>query len=122
MPLAYIAQHLDSNGDEYEELNRLSRQVAEYILGDFYESDPKLQSIVSERYPKGIDAIRQAVLADDKWSYPSSQLSKYKAIYDYIDDWVVVKTDDDKKDIIGIIVHKNQRDLGAERVETIDWK
>ena len=121
MPLAYIAQHLDSNGDEYEELNRLSRRVAEYILGDFYSSDSDFQSLVLERYPQGIDTIQQAVLADDKWLYPSSQLFNYKAIYDYIDDWVVIKTSEDKKDITGIVVRKNQKELGTERVETIDW-
>lgn len=119
VPLAYIAQHLDKNGDEFEELNRLSRRVAENILGDFYDSDQVFRTLIDQNYSRGIDAIRQTVLADE--SYPSSKLWNYQAIYNYIDDWVVVKTSEDMKEISGIVVRKNQRDLGANRVETIDW-
>ena len=39
--------------------------------------------------------------------------------YEYFDDWVVVKTNEDLTEITGFLV---RRDQGEDRVETIDWK
>ena len=47
---------------------------------------------------------------------------KYKAIYDYLDDWVVVKSNEEMTEITDILVHRNQKGRGVKRVETIDWK
>ncbi|MDO4805075.1 MAG: hypothetical protein Q4A32_09690 [Lachnospiraceae bacterium] len=122
IPLLYINRHLDEKYDEFDEIGRIERQVAEYILGDFYESDEALQSIVCEKYSQGIDAIRKDVLSESDEGNPCYRIwDDYKAIFNYFDDWVVVKTDEDMTKITGFLVRKNQKALGAERVETIDW-
>ena len=44
---------------------------------------------------------------------------QYRAIYNYVDDWVVVKTNEDMTEITGFIVHRKH---GEDRVETFEWK
>ena len=123
VPLAYIGQHLNDRGYEFDERDLIERRVAEFILGDFFSADQDLQSLVGEKYPQGIEAVRADVLSAGERDDPCHRLwEKYKALYDYLDDWVVVKTNEDMTEITGLLVHKNQKNLGAERVETIDWK
>ena len=123
VPLAYIWKHLDKKGYEFDECKLIERKTAEYILGSFYSSDPDLQSLVNERYPQGIEAIREDVLFSENSYYPCHQIwEKYKAIYDFLDDWVVVKTDMSMTEITGFLVHRDQTEEGTEREETIYWK
>lgn len=43
--------------------------------------------------------------------------SKYKVIYQYFDDWIVIKTDGNYEDIIEIIVKKKEK----HHIETNVW-
>ena len=43
----------------------------------------------------------------------------YRTLYNAMDDWVVVKTNDEDEKITRIIMKKNQ---GENRMETIDWE
>ena len=72
---------------------------------------------------RGIEAIRTDVLSVGDEADPCDVIwSKYKAIFDYLDDWVVVKTNEENTEITDILLHRNQKALGKDRVETIDWK
>ncbi len=119
IPLFYISNHIDENYDEFDELARIKKYVAEYLLKDYYDSDPDFQSYVLEKYPQGIEEIRKDVLNPDVdccyhlWD-------KFNAIYIFFDDWVVIKSNN-MTDISGIIVHKNQNNQGESRIETINW-
>lgn len=123
IPAEYISNHLDEDYYEFKELVSIVRKVATYILGPYYSSKPELQVIVSECYPQGIEAIRTDVLSVGDEADPCDVIwSKYKAIFDYLDDWVVVKTNEENTEITDILLHRNQKALGKDRVETIDWK
>ena len=120
IPLEYIGEHLNDEWYEFEETALIERKVAEYILGDYYSSDQDLQALINEKYPQGIEAIREDVLSSGERENPCHRIwDKYKAIYEYFDDWVVVKTNEDLTEITGFLV---RRDQGEDRVETIDWK
>ena len=111
---------MDDKRYEFEETARIERKVAEYILDDYYSFDQDLQALINEKYPQGIEAIREDVLSSGERENPCHRIwEQYKAIYNYLDDWVVVKTNEDMTEITGFIVH---RDQGEDRVETIDWK
>ena len=43
--------------------------------------------------------------------------SKYKAIYQYFDDWIVIKTDENYEDITEIIAKKKEK----HHIETNVW-
>ena len=123
IPLEYISKHLDAKYFEFGELVLIGRKVAEYILGPYYSSEPDLQAVVEECYPEGIEEIRKTVLSVGEGHNPCNEIwDRYKAIFDYLDDWVVVQTNEDNTEITGILVHRNQKALGKDRVETIDWE
>ena len=146
IPLEYIGEHLDDKRYEFEETARIERKVAEYILGDYYSSDQDLQALINEKYPQGIEAIREDVLSAKERENPCHRLwEQYRAIYNYLDDWAVVKTNEDMTEITGFIVQiynylddwavvKTNEDMteitgfivhrkhGEDRVETFEWK
>ncbi len=120
VPLLYIDNHLDERNYEFDERNRIEKLVAEYILEDYYSSDMDFQSHVMENYPQGIEEIRKNVLNEDIGNPCYYLWDKYKAVLEYFDDWVVVKSSN-MIDISDIIVHKKQDEESEDRVETIDW-
>lgn len=117
IPLQYISAHLNEYGDEFEALGDIVRQVAAYILGDYYEHDPQFRTLAAREYEQDITAIREAVLsdADDPLYY---LWEHYKKIYEYFDEWVVVRAAEDMEEIKEIMVRRRQ---DGERMETIYW-
>lgn len=119
IPLLYIENHLDDKDYEFEERNRIQWKLVEYILGAYYETNEELKSIVTEKYPQGIDAIKKNLLYPEKEDDPCYRLwDEYKDIFCYFDDWVVVKTDKERKNITGFLLWKKQ---GDDRAETLYW-
>lgn len=121
IPLLYMGEHLDEEGEEDDECDRIEQRLVEYILGDYYAKEPLLQSIVAEKYPQGIEAVREDVLSERTIEEgPCERLwGKYKDIFHFFDDWVVVNTSDDLKDITCFLLRRKQK---RAHIETIDWK
>ncbi len=119
IPLLYINHHLDQNGFEFKEREKIKSMVTEYILFDYYSSDTKLQKLVNKKYPEGIDEIRSKVYCNNDKNYSYFVLTEnYREIYNYFDKWVVVRTSKDMKEITGFSMKKKQN---KKRIETIDW-
>ena len=59
IPLLYMDCHINEEGYEIDERNRIERRVAEYILGEYYATDTDFQSLVSANYPQGIEEIQK---------------------------------------------------------------
>ncbi|MBR1853004.1 MAG: hypothetical protein IJ794_07665 [Lachnospiraceae bacterium] len=117
IPLQYISAHLNEYGDEFETVMDIVRRVASYILQDYYEYDPELRALIAQEYEQDIVEIREAVLSDvdDPLYY---LWEHYRKIYEYFDDWVVVRATKDLKEISEILMH---RKCAEGRLETIDW-
>ena len=116
--LDYIRNHLNDDGYEFEERRRIQDRVSEYILNDYYTSDIEFQEMIKDKCSTGIDDIRKNVMNETDSCY--AIWDKYKFIYDYLDDWVVIDVDDDEQNITGIKIRKNQKN-SEMRIETIDW-
>ena len=120
IPLMYIHKHLDDRNFEFDERGRIEHRLIEYILGDYIENDGKLQLIVKDHYPEGIEEIRRQVFTVEGFETPCSIFWKnYKPIYEYFDDWAVVKVSEDMEEITGLVIRERQE---SDRVETIYWK
>ena len=98
---------------------RIERFVAEYILDEYYNSDSDFQSYVLEKYPQGIEEIRKEVWNVEHRHCCYHIWKEFRAIYNYFDDWVVIKSSN-MKDISGIIIQK-AFDQDENRIETINW-
>ena len=117
IPLEYIARHVNVYDEEDDAVCDIRKQVAVYILQDCYERDPGLKELVVRAYGQDITIMRKAVLADA--DDPLYHLwENYREIYAYFDDWIVVQTTDDMREINGMIVRKRQE---GGRPETNCW-
>ena len=116
IPLEYIDQHLDDRDYEFEELGRIKRGIIEKIFGPFIASDSAFHELLNSQYPQGPDLIKEQILADE---FPIHCFwEKYKPLFDYFDDWILIKTDKDYENITDIVLRKKQ---DGNRIETIDW-
>ena len=119
IPLWYVYNHLDAENYEFEERYRIDNQVATYILEEYYKHDMDFQDLIRDKCPKGIDSIKDDIL---KFRDPCLRiLENYKFIYDYFDDWILVKPSEDYSFIKQIVLKKNQKSNETRRIETIDW-
>ena len=89
IPLGLINNNLDENNDEFK-----------YILNEGYDWKTVVEDIIE----------------DDKLLI-MNLYSKYKAIYQYFDDWIVIKTDENYEDITEIIAKKKEK----HHIETNVW-
>lgn len=122
IPLWYIHNNLDEQYFEFDTRRNIETMVISYILTVYYNSDKELQSIVNKKYTEGIEAIRKAVLSSDDRDFPCLNLFKnYRLIFNYFDDWILVKTNEQMTQITDIIVQKRQKELETSRIETINW-
>ena len=117
--MGYIYHHLDDRYYEFDEITSIEKTVAEYILNDYYSSDVDFRNMIKEKYSVGIDEIRKDVMDAHNSCYRIWE--KYRFIYDYFDDWIVIDVDENEQNITGVKIHKNQ-DNSDVRIETIDWK
>ena len=98
IPLKYIDKHLDESDYEFDELRRIKRKAAEYILGNYYEVDEVFRSVVAEEFPDGIETLRADVLSDQ--DDPLYRFwDRYRVIFRYFDDWIVVS---DPYELVGM--------------------
>ena len=119
VPLWYIYKHLDAEKYEFEERYMLNKQVATYILEDHYKVDLDFRALIQSKYPQGIAYIKDDVL---QFRNPCYRIwENYKFIYDYFDDWILVKTSEDYSHIKELVLKKNQESDKARRIETINW-
>ena len=119
VPLEYIYNNVDDRGYEFDERNRIEEKLLRYILGDYCKENEEFASLIGVNYSQGAQTILEEVLGDEYSIHFFWE--KYHVLFNYLDDWVIVKTDEKKEKITGFILHKNQEGE-QERVETIDWK
>lgn len=115
IPLVYIDEHLDERGYEFETRDKIEKELAAYMFGDYAKKDSELQALIAS-YDLTPSAFKDILLRND--SPMHCMFSTYRRVYEYFDDWVVVKIDDDD-DIAGFLVRPKQ--ASDNRIETIDW-
>ena len=94
IPLGLINNNLDENNDEFKYILTVGDKVLRYIMEEY----------------------REDIIEDDKLLI-MNLYSKYKAIYQYFDDWIVIKTDENYEDITEIIAKKKEK----HHIETNVW-
>lgn len=115
IPLKYIARHLDDRGYEFDERERIIKCVLEYFLREFVPTNQEIMEIADSYEMPYEEIISQVTGAE----YPDHELfDHYFKLYKAVDDWVVVKTDEDNENITRIMMKKNQ---GEHRIETVGW-
>lgn len=116
IPLAYIENHLNAQNQETEECIHIEHMVMNYILGTYYEADLNYQNLVNSKFSDGIEGIRKELMAS---TFPINDFwENYSSLFTYFDDWVVIETTEDMKNISGILMKPK---WSSNRQETIEW-
>ena len=115
-----IAQTLEEGGldedyYEFDYLRKLEDQILRYIFTEYMQKNRDF-----EYYLEQEGCNPETVMTDIE---KDGQLNiwklydKYQNIWRYFDDWIVIKTNEDDTEIVGIVVRKRE-DI---HVETCNW-
>lgn len=127
MTSAQAAKKLKKLNDQHEMLLSMENKARTFtaaIQEDVESVRPPYEVIpaddelmkIAKSYDKPYEQIVEQILGANR---PEHELfDRYKRIYKAMDDWVVVKTDENNENIAGFLMRKNQ---GENRIETIDW-
>lgn len=112
IPLQLIANNVDGSNREFAFLKKIERLIIEYIFIHYPKLDSEFQEFLA-----GMDAdkIFNCICSD---RFPIGYLfDNHRKIFSYFDDWIVVKCDEEYKDITSIIMKKHE----DQHIETIYW-
>ncbi len=121
MPLELVEQNLDENDFEFDFIRSVVDKVLRYILNEYREEDPEFRQYMDAAGYTAEDVLKNIIDgdSDDK----NKRLSdfefydKYRKLYDYFDDWILIKSTEDNTAIAKIIVKKKTE----THIETCNW-
>lgn len=110
-----IEENLDEAGYEFNFLRKVEDKILRYVLNNYGKTDRDfIKYIEDEGYD--IDDIKREISIDGKLSIIKFY-QKYKKIYYYFDDWILIKSNKHNTEIEDIIVKKQ----GEHHIETCEW-
>ena len=114
IPLELIDNNLDEEANEFDYLENIQKKIIEYIFCEYTISNPDFSNYMKEC---GYDADKVFKEVMEERSGIYTLFEKYSRIYKYFDDWIVVKSDAEYKNMTEIIVKKSEN----VHVETCFW-
>ena len=113
MPLELVHNNLDDSYREFDYRSKIKKELLEYIFLVYPQKDSEFASLM-EKY--NVQSELDKILGAD---YPMDYFwDNYQNIFQYFEDWVVVKTDSDCKKKTDFIVRKKSE----KYIETIHWE
>ena len=114
LPLQLVKNHLDENDYEFEYLIEIQRNLITYIFQDYLAEVPELQEILKQNSYNADEILKELLCKD----YPIYAFyEKYKNLFCYFDDWVLVSTNKECTEITGFKMQKKTE----THIETIEW-
>ena len=115
IPLELIERNLNDRGYEFDYLRKMEDKILRYILNEY----PKLHPEFAEHIEKeGYSAAKIAESINNDGLLSVMELyDKYRKVFDYFDDWILVKANSDYTEIKDIVVRKRS----DHHIETCNW-
>lgn len=115
LPLELIANKVDDDWFEFDYLQILEVTIANYIFNEYKETDSDFMSFLEE---KGYDSKKiLGEICQEGRSTLDELYDRYEDIYNYFDDWILIRANSDYTEIKEIVMHKNN-DI---HIETNKW-
>ena len=122
MPLTLVEDNLDSDNREYAFIHEVSRAILSEVSGPYYDNNEDFREYLTEC---GYDAEGfrtlitqlQAEADEDERDVQYLLYEKAQKVFNYFDDWIVVRATEDGKGIGEIIMKKK----AEYRSETHLW-
>ena len=112
MPLRLIENNLNDKNYEFDFLIALQKKILHYIFYDYGKTDREFESLLGGM---DIDEIYQGLIGS---AHPMNIFcEKYKDLFSYFDDWIVIRCDEECVKVTNIIMKKKS----DNHVETIEW-
>lgn len=106
---------LDEDYYEFDYLRKLEDQILRYIFTEYMQKNRDFEYYLEQEGCKP-ETVMTDIEKDGQlniWKL----YDKYQNIWRYFDDWIVIKTNEDDTEIVGIVVRKRE-DI---HVETCNW-
>lgn len=115
IPLALIANKLGDRRYEFDLLDQIHDVVLNYILCDYSTSDYEFAEFLKKEGYCANDVLKD--INDNGLLSVMEFYNKFPRIYNYFDDWILIKTNETDTKITDIVVKK----AGEKHIETCEW-
>lgn len=115
MPLELIDQNVDEQNYEFDFRKRVQDKILRYIFGDYREKNSEFAEFL-DKEGYCVEDILENISKDGLLSVMEFY-HKYQKIYDYFDDWILIKTNEEDTEITDVVVKK----MSEKHVETCEW-
>lgn len=115
MPLELIDQNVDERNFEFDFCIKVQDKILRYILGDYREKNPEFAELLNKEGYCVEDILEN--ISEDGLLSVMEFYHKYRTIFDYFDDWILIKTNEENTEITDIVMKK----MSENHVETCEW-
>lgn len=115
MPLELIDQNVDERNFEFDFCIKVQDKILRYILGDYREKNPEFAEFLNKEGYCVEDILEN--ISEDGLLSVMEFYHKYQTIFDYFDDWILIKTNEENTEITDIVMKK----MSENHVETCEW-
>ncbi len=120
IPLEHIADNVDEKNFEFDYCDEIEKQLITYIFGEFLDASDDFLRFLSDNisfkddsFSETISEIKNDILSN-KYPIHEGLFNKYRKIFNYFDDWVVVVPTESG-------LQFKMRKKSDEHIETIEW-
>lgn len=115
MPLELIDRNLEDENSEYDFCTRVEDKILRYIFEEYIEKESAFKRFLDERKYDVEDVIKN--ISEDGLLSAMNLYHTYQEIFDYFDDWILIKTNTEASEIMDIVV----RAKDDTHIETCYW-
>lgn len=116
VPLLLIGRNLDDRNYEFDYLDKIEDQVLRYILDEYRNTDQEFKEYM-EKEGCSISKIIEDISGRDGRLSVMEFYDKYRKVFKYFDDWVLIKANRNYTKITEIVVKKKN----SKHIETCEW-
>ncbi len=114
IPLEMIAYNLNEEGYEFDFLQEIEDKALRSLFSNYNEMNSEFVEYMEETCC--IKEIEENICIGGRLSVREFY-RKYKQMYDYFDDWILVKANADSTEIVDIVIRKKEE----KHIETCEW-
>ncbi len=115
MPLELISNNLDEDDFEFEFLHKVEDKILKFMFNEYKDSHPEFEDYL-EKGKYSIPEIMENITDDGTLSI-YYLFEKYRGVFNYFDDWILIKSNEENTEITEIVIKKKE----DKHIETIEW-
>ena len=117
MPLELVYNNTDKDVYEFDFKRKIKSDFMEYIFTDYLKENPDFMNFLEMNGYKPEEILEKTKSNKLDLYDPYNLFKHYKPVFEYFDDWVLVKTNKACTEVEKIIVKKK----AEKHMETCDW-